>query len=72
METISELLITHDAGSNLEFLQQGIKASFSDPKTEVRRTAQKCVGHLLKYLAPKYIKQYEATLVSYLRIGLND
>lgn len=31
-----------------------------------------CVAYLLNYMAPKYLKQCEALLVSYLLVGLSD
>ena len=70
--TLSRLLVTEGAGNNLEHLLNGIKTSLSDPKIEVRKTAFDSIGYLLKYLAPKYLKQFEANLVSLLLIGLSD
>jgi len=70
--TISRLLITTEAGSHLEHLQLGLKAALSDAKGEVRKAAMECVAYLLNYMAPKYLKQSEALLVSYLLVGLND
>ena len=70
--TIGRLLITEGAGGNFEHVQTSLKVSLADAKTEVRKAAFDCVAHLLKYMAPKYLKQYEATLVSYLLYGLSD
>ncbi len=70
--TIGRLLITEGAGGNFEHVQTSLKVTLADAKTEVRKAAFDCVAHLLKYMAPKYLKQYEATLVSYLLYGLSD
>ena len=70
--TLSKLLVTTDAGSHIEHVQLGLKESLSDAKIEVRKAAIECIGHLLKYLAPKYMKQCESQLVSFMLIGLND
>ena len=39
---------------------------------DVRKTAFDCIGYLLKFMAPKYLKQFEANLVSLLLMGLSD
>lgn len=70
--TLSKLLVTEGAGGNFEHVSVGIKAALSDPKAEVRRAAFECAAHLLKYSAPKYLKQNEPTLLSFLLGGLND
>ena len=70
--TISRLLITSEAGSHFEHLQLGLKSALSDPKGEVRKAGMESVAYLLKYMAPKYLKQCEALLVSYLLVGLSD
>jgi hypothetical protein len=64
--------VVPDAGAHIEHLQLGLKGSLSDPKIEVRRAALECVAYLLNYMGPKYLKQSEPTLVSYMLIGLND
>jgi len=70
--TVSKLLITQEAGSNIEHIQNGLKSALSDPKGEVRKAALECVAYILSYISPKYLKQCESQLVSYLLIGLND
>jgi hypothetical protein len=70
--TISRLLIAEGAGGNFEHVQVSLKLSLSDSKIEVRKSALECAAYLLKYMAPKYLKQYEAALVSFLLAGLND
>lgn len=70
--TIGKLLITEGAGGNFEHVQTSLKLSLADPKHEVRKSALECAAYLVKYMAPKYLKQYEAALVSFLLAGLND
>lgn len=70
--TIGKLLITEGAGGNFEHVQTSLKLSLADPKHEVRKSALECAAYLAKYMAPKYLKQYEAALVSFLLAGLND
>jgi hypothetical protein len=53
-------------------VQVALKLALADPKVEVRKAALECAGYLLKYMAPKFLKQYEATLVSCLLAGLSD
>ena len=53
-------------------MQVGLKVSLSDAKVDVRKAALDCSANLLKYMAPKYLKQYEAALVSFLLTGLDD
>jgi hypothetical protein len=70
--TISRIMITSEAGTNIEHIQLPLKASVSDPKIEVRRAAIECIAYLLNYMAVKYLKHCEAHLVSYMLIALND
>ena len=70
--TISRLLVTPDAAAHMEHLQVGLKASLSDSKIDVRKAALECIAYLLNYLSPKYLKQCEANLVSFMLMGLND
>lgn len=70
--TISNLLSTDGAGGNFEHVQQKIKGILSDPKIEVRKAAYECIASITKCIAPKYLKQYEAILVSFLLSGLSD
>jgi hypothetical protein len=70
--TLSRILITEGAGGNFEHVQVALKLSLADPKTEVRKAALECAAYLLKYMAPKFLKQYEAALVSCLLAGLSD
>lgn len=70
--TLSRLLITEGAGGNFEHVQTALKLALNDPKTEVRKAALECAAYLLKYMAPKFLKQYEAALVSCLLAGLSD
>jgi hypothetical protein len=70
--TISRILITEGAGGNFEHVQLSLKLSLADAKVEVRKSALECAAYLIKYMAPKFLKQYEAALVSFLLAGLND
>ena len=72
MNSLAKLLITESAGGNFEHVQVGLKAALTDPKSDVRKAALECTAHLIKYLAPKYLKIHEAALVSFLLCGLND
>lgn len=49
-----------------------MKCAISDAKPEVRKTCFESIGFLLKFMAPKFLRQYESTLVSYLLMGLSD
>lgn len=70
--TISRIMVTSEAGNNIEHLQLALKTSVSDPKVEVRKAAIECIAYLLNYMAVKYLKHCEANLVSYMLIALND
>lgn len=39
---------------------------------EVRVAALECVSNLLHYLGPKYMREYEATLIGLLMLGFID
>lgn len=70
--TVSRLLVTEGAGGNFEHIQVALKSSLADPKIDVRKTALESVAFLLKYMAPKFLKQYESNLVAFLLSGLSD
>lgn len=65
-------MITEGAGGNFEHVSIGLKVSLSDAKIDVRRASMECTANLIKYLAPKYLKQHEPTLVGFLLSGLTD
>jgi hypothetical protein len=69
---LGKLLVTEGAGGNFQYIQNGLKGALGDGKVEVRKATFECVGYLLKYMSPKYIKQYESNLVSFLLVGLSD
>lgn len=49
-----------------------IKAVLSDKKEDVRASAYQCIGQLLLYMGPKYMKEYEPQLIGLLLMGLED
>lgn len=72
ISTIAKLLVTEGAGDNFQYVNSNLKLVLSDPKADVRRASLECTAHLLKYMAPKYLKQVEPILVSCLLSGLCD
>ena len=70
LDSLGNLLITEGAGAYFEHAKEAIKARFSDSKKEVRLSCLECTARLLCYMAPKYLKEHEATIISYMLIGL--
>ena len=72
LDSLGNLLITEGAGINFEHAKVVIKARFSDSKKEVRLSCLECTAKLLRYMAPKYLKEHEATIIGFMLMGLED
>jgi hypothetical protein len=66
------VLVTDGAGANFEYAKVNLKKTLGDKKKEVRDAAYECVAHLLLFFGPKYLKEFEAQLVGFLLVGLED
>jgi hypothetical protein len=66
------VLVTDGAGGSFEYVKVNLKKTLSDKKKEVRNAAYECVAHLLLFFGPKYMKEYEAQLIGFLLVGLED
>jgi hypothetical protein len=66
------VLVTEGAGGNFEQIRVNLKKTISDKKKEVRDAAYDCTAHLLLFLGPKPMKEYEAVLIGFLLMGLDD
>ena len=72
LETLGKILVAESAGPHFIHVEAGLKATLSDKKMEVRISGLECVSNLLHFFGPKYMREYEATLIGLLLMGLND